>query len=307
LGSWPSVYPAFAVFDPAGFFMNHAHNDFAELAADGGLPLFATVLATFAASLGMIRRAWWVAGVPAAMLNACLDFPLHKSSLGGMMFFLLGALSAQKPTTAGWALPILSGPLRGVRWITRSSVLSCWFGWYEKDWMRQLGEVMRPGSAVFDIGAQAGYHTLHASRLVGAAGHVYAFEPVPRNIGYLRCHLSINQIGNVQLLEAAVGDHDGSAHFTEGAGFMAGHLTPSGELSVPLLSLDRCLEQGRLPAPDVLKIDVEGSELEVLLGASRLLAKHGPAVLIDTHDFLGGDCVGTGTPSRRQAPSNARR
>ena len=292
LGTWPSVYPAFAVFDPAGFFMNHAHNDWAELAADGGLPLFAAVLAMFAASLAGMRGTWWAAGIPAALLNACLDFPLHKSSLAGMLFFLLGASSGPRPKTAGCALPILSGPLMGMRWITRSSVLSCWLGSYEKDWLRQLGAVIQPGSVFFDVGAQAGYHTLHASRLVGAGGRVCAFEPVPRNVEYLRRHLALNHIGNVLLLEAAVGDQDGHANFTQGAGFMAGRLTPSGELSVPLLSLDAWLEQGRLPAPDVLKIDVEGSELDVLRGADRLLREHGPAVLVDTHDFLGGECVG---------------
>lgn len=91
LGTWPSVYPAFAVFDPAGYFMNHAHNDWAELAADGGLPLLAVILVILATYLRTLRRAWWAVGIPAALLNACLDFPLHKSSLAAVLFFLLGA------------------------------------------------------------------------------------------------------------------------------------------------------------------------------------------------------------------------
>ena len=70
---------------------------------------------------------------------------------------------------------------------------------------------------VFDIGAHAGYYTLIASKLVGGSGHVVAFEPAPRNLRYLRRHLSLNHVSNVTVLEVAVSDRAGVGRFDVGA------------------------------------------------------------------------------------------
>lgn len=91
LGAWPSAYPAFAVFDPPGFYMNHAHNDWAEWIADGGLP-FAGILAVFVAVFVLrARRSLWSLGIPAVFAHALVDFPLQKPALVFALFFLAGA------------------------------------------------------------------------------------------------------------------------------------------------------------------------------------------------------------------------
>jgi O-Antigen ligase. len=95
LGAWPAVYPAFAVFDPPGIFMNHAHNDWAEWLADGGIPYAACLAAIAAGSLSLVRKAWWALGVPAALLHSFVDFPMQKASLALLAFFLLGAAAAK--------------------------------------------------------------------------------------------------------------------------------------------------------------------------------------------------------------------
>ncbi|MGA2595863.1 MAG: O-antigen ligase family protein [Bryobacteraceae bacterium] len=91
LGAWPSVYPAFAVFDPPGVYMNHAHNDWAEWTADGGLPLLG-LLAIFGGALALrTRKNPWTLGIPAVLAHALLDFPLHKSAIACALFLLAGA------------------------------------------------------------------------------------------------------------------------------------------------------------------------------------------------------------------------
>lgn len=194
---------------------------------------------------------------------------------------------------SGAVMPILSGPLRGKKWIAGSSVASCWLGIYERDKLGEMRSCIDAGSVVYDIGAQAGYHTLLASRLTGRNGMVYSFEPLPRNHDMLIRHLSLNEVFNVHPVRAAVSDQNGELCFDPGPGFMAGHLSAEGGLRVKCFSLDSFVgSEDRVRPPDVIKIDVEGAELKVLEGARETLARHRPTIMIDTHDFLGGDHVG---------------
>ena len=94
LGTFETAYPAYALFD-AGLTVNHAHNDWLEWAADGGIPLF--FLLAFIA-LWSARAAWhspWALGIFAVFLHAAVDFPLHKPAISACLFVLLGALAAK--------------------------------------------------------------------------------------------------------------------------------------------------------------------------------------------------------------------
>ncbi len=98
LGTWPMVYPAFAFFDPPGFYMNHAHNDWLELIAEGGLVVAMTILAIGCESIFLSRTSLWAIGIPAALMHALVDFPLQKPAIATLMFFLLGAAAAAAQT-----------------------------------------------------------------------------------------------------------------------------------------------------------------------------------------------------------------
>jgi O-antigen ligase len=90
LGTWPHVYPAFAVFDPPGVYMNHAHNDWAEWAAEGGIPLLA-ILAVFGCMVSLnVRAKLWTIGIPAVLAHALVDFPLQKPAIACALFFFAG-------------------------------------------------------------------------------------------------------------------------------------------------------------------------------------------------------------------------
>ena len=73
-------------------------------------------------------------------------------------------------------MPILTGRLRGHKWIVGLGVHSCWIGSYESEKQGVFAQVTHPGETVFDLGVNVGFYTLLAFELVGAIGHVYAFE-----------------------------------------------------------------------------------------------------------------------------------
>jgi FkbM family methyltransferase len=177
----------------------------------------------------------------------------------------------------------LQGPLRGARWIVGSSTAGCWLGSYELSKVRLFASTIRSGMTVFDIGAHAGYYTLIASKLVGGSGHVVAFEPAPRNVRYLRRHLSLNHVSNVTVLEVAVSDRAGVGRFDVGAGSYLGRLDPAGTMDVRTTTLDELVTGGSVPSPHFLKLDIEGAESDALVGAAAILREARPAIFLATH------------------------
>jgi O-antigen ligase len=93
LGAFPSAYPAFARFD-SGHFVNHAHNDWLEWGAEGGLPLL-LLLAGFAVwILPSSLRSVWGIGVPAVCLHAFVDYPMQRLGVAGWVVLLAAAVAA---------------------------------------------------------------------------------------------------------------------------------------------------------------------------------------------------------------------
>ncbi len=184
---------------------------------------------------------------------------------------------------SGAAMPILGGRLRGKRWIVGSATHGAWLGSYELEMRRLFETTVTPGSVVFDVGAHVGLYTLLASVLVGPAGTVVAFESLPRNLRYLREHLRINRISNVEVIEAAVSARTGTTLFAEGPDSFSGRIAEDGALRVPQVSLDDVIARGEIPAPDYIKIDVEGAERLVLEGARTTLAAAHPTLFLSAH------------------------
>ena len=104
LGTWPVVYPAYARFD-IGMFANHAHNNWAEWTAEGGLPFVLLLLAVAVWSARLALRRPWGLGVPAVFLHSLVDFPLQHPALNMPLFTLLGAMAAAEPDDSRPARP----------------------------------------------------------------------------------------------------------------------------------------------------------------------------------------------------------
>jgi FkbM family methyltransferase len=179
-------------------------------------------------------------------------------------------------------VPILWGGLRGRRWIVGSAIHRCWLGFYEFEKQKWIAREVRPSRIFWDVGANVGFYSLLASKLVGT-GKVFAFEPAPRNLSYLRKHLELNRVSNVEVLATAVSDRNGASSFEiEETGFM-GHLSREGTITVPTATLDSMVEEGRILPPDYVKMDIEGGEFLALRGSAHTFHRFRPILFLATH------------------------
>jgi len=184
---------------------------------------------------------------------------------------------------AEFQMPIWFGPLKGKRWIVGSFLHKCWLGIYEYPKQRRFAEIVLPGRVVYDVGAHVGFYTLLASVLVGEKGKVIAFEPLPRNLDYLKTHIKINHLPNVIVVEVAVSDHSGTNKFAPGTNSATGHISQNGSRMVDVVTLDDYVSERELPMPDVIKIDIEGEEYRALKGATLLIKQCHPIIFLATH------------------------
>jgi FkbM family methyltransferase len=157
---------------------------------------------------------------------------------------------------------------------------------------KAMREHLVPGGHFIDVGAYVGWHTLLASRLVGRSGRVTSYEPSPSNYAYLKYHVNWNARGKVRLRQAAVAESScpSQSFFLLNRGDSSSNSLTFGERSVPgaqevsvsTTTLDQ--EMADVPAAKfVLKIDVEGSELSVLMGAAEFLRRLRPVVILALH------------------------
>jgi FkbM family methyltransferase len=143
-----------------------------------------------------------------------------------------------------------------------------------------LAESLASGDVFFDIGANVGFFTLIAARLVSARGHVYAFEPNPAARAVLERSAMVNGFGDrVSVLPWALGNGSGRAKLMT-KDVLTAHLAPDGDLPVEV----RALDDLDVPTPDLVKIDVEGYEEMVLEGMTRVLTEGAPTLVVETHE-----------------------
>jgi FkbM family methyltransferase len=148
---------------------------------------------------------------------------------------------------------------------------------------RMFERLVSPGASAIDVGANIGIHTCVLSKCVGEQGVVYAYEPVKANVRDLKSNLQINQITNVVVRDVGVGSQAGSVpfHFTEDNDFNKGmsRYDPDAKRTIPVVALDDDLQSIENIA--LIKIDVEGMELDVIKGSRDLLGKHRPYLVVE--------------------------
>jgi FkbM family methyltransferase len=144
-------------------------------------------------------------------------------------------------------------------------------------------QVLRPGMVVVDAGANIGTHTVALAQAVTPSGQVWAFEPQRIVFQTLAANVALNSLTNVSCQPRALGAVPGTAqvppiNYTSENNFGGVWLGswPNGE-SVEIVRIDDL----RLPACHLLKIDVEGMELEVLQGAAATIAQHHPLLYVE--------------------------
>jgi FkbM family methyltransferase len=180
--------------------------------------------------------------------------------------------------------------------------------WYEPE-IDLIRYAVRPGDVVLDLGANFGVYAYHLSKAVGAAGRVYAFEPIPFTSRTLALVIRMLGLRNVTLVSKGCSDRAGSVEFTlpiqDSGAPSAGQAyigrrndaRPGAETQVrwnqtrqvtcEVVALDEFLPE--LKSLSLIKCDIEGAELLAFRGAARLIETHRPSVICEINPwFLDG-------------------
>lgn len=179
-----------------------------------------------------------------------------------------------------------------------------YLGVFERAKCRFFSRVLRPGMTCLDVGASLGDFTLLASQLVGSQGRVIAFEPEPRNFALLNRHLAENRLTMASAERLAATDYDGFGqlyittrgghHSLQAAAAQSQHVS----LRVECTRLDEYVAAQRIERVHLLKINVSGSEQQVLDGAQATLARC-DAVACELFPEYGADATAIEATLRR--------
>jgi len=175
------------------------------------------------------------------------------------------------------------------------------YWWYgrgrERESMELFARLVPIGSTVLEIGGHIGYVAQYFSMLTGPEGRVFCFEPSPENLPYLIVNVANAANRNIEIVQAAAGDHNGKAPFFyesitgqnstiasdfKGLGVNSGFNGLPAEYqtcTVSMRSIDSFLAE-RVIRPGFIKIDAEGGEWSILRGMTETLA-NGPRMMIE--------------------------
>jgi FkbM family methyltransferase len=168
------------------------------------------------------------------------------------------------------------------------------YGTFEISETRLVQAFLRSGMTFLDVGAHIGYYTLIAARLVGDAGRVHSFEPGAKTRAHLEANVARNGLQNVEIHAQALAEQTGEVGFypsslasNQGISSIVapgdGRAAPS---TVPSLSLDDFVARIGGRRVDLLKMDIEGAELQVIRGAQRLLSgADAPPMIFEAHEL----------------------
>ena len=186
---------------------------------------------------------------------------------------------------------ILSGVAAGMRFYAFAHDHGYDLGTSELPVQRELAKHLNAGAIFYDIGAHVGFFTLIGAKLVSPRGHVYAFEPVAGNVTRIERLVELNALGNVTIIPKAVAEasQEGDlilASHPAGAVLACAGAPPDATFSikVQLVAIDDLVSSGRLKPPAVVKIDVEGAELQVLHGMAVTIEKFHPVIIFEIDD-----------------------
>jgi FkbM family methyltransferase len=194
----------------------------------------------------------------------------------------------------GSVVRIATGQAAGLMWRRHHRYVNgYWIGVYESALQGALARELKPGQVYYDVGANAGFFAVLASRLVGPKGRVFAFEPLPENADSVREQFQLNALSHCELVRAAVSNSTGQSYFVRAENNSQAHLSEDGidpfsgersDLVVRTTTVDEFASAHR--RPNVIKIDVEGAEDLVLEGSSSVLnSDDAPTLIIELHGY----------------------
>jgi len=190
-----------------------------------------------------------------------------------------------------------AGPGMGLRFNAGANTPQFISGDYERPVQEALQFLVRPGDVCYDVGANLGFFTLLLGRFTGESGMVYAFEPVPKNASAIERNARLNSFDNVAVMRMALSRDEGKselllARHVGGAVLKSAGIPPdpAGSLMVSTTTVDLLVGQQKIKPPNVVKIDVEGAEMDVLRGMESVLRKWRPKIVLEFDDPTKAGC-----------------
>ncbi len=167
-------------------------------------------------------------------------------------------------------------------------------GIYESDKTQTICSLLKPGQTFIDVGCNKGDFSLLAAKIIGKDGSVLAFEPEPDNCYWIEKSIKLNNYENIKLFQLALADsnEDAQLYLGEKSGWHSlvsnSDNTQKSTIEVKKRTLDSILDEAGNIGVDMIKIDVEGAEMEVLQGASTMFDNNSELiVLLDLHPHMG--------------------
>lgn len=138
-----------------------------------------------------------------------------------------------------------------------------------------------PGDTVLDYGAYTGDNSVEFAQDVGKNGKVYAFEPSPRTYKELQDNIAVFGMSDIIMpVMAGVSRVSGWQSFETGDNPVASHLSCNGDISVECKSIDDFVVEAQIKKVDFIKMDIEGAELDALLGGKHTIEVYNPQMAI---------------------------
>lgn len=153
-----------------------------------------------------------------------------------------------------------------------------------------LRTILQDNDIFFDVGAYIGWYSLNASQKVGKKGKVFAFEPNPSVAKLLEANCRRNKFNNIIIQKVALSDSNGYQDFWMGGEDMLGSLKKENtsrfskkikSIRVKINTLDTFFKERKIKKIRLIKIDAEGSDLQVIKGARSILKKFSPYLIIE--------------------------
>ncbi len=175
--------------------------------------------------------------------------------------------------------------------ISRSLIL---FGTREVDHKIILEDFLKPGMTIYDIGANIGYYVLMETAAIKRNGKIIAIEPSPQNVELLKRNLELNAVSSdlVTVINAGISDktgiasfhlaHQSNLHTFHPKGSAAAHLSGT-VIDVETYSIPDLVQ--KYGPPDLIRMDVEGHELEIIIGMLEDIeaGAYKPAICFEPH------------------------
>ena len=161
--------------------------------------------------------------------------------------------------------------------------------WALVHWTQYYG--LKRGDIILDLGSGVGEEAVVFSRCIGPSGRMFAVEAHPGTFECLSETVRRSGLTNVQPVQCAVGDHDGTATISSGHAHLANSLLKDGDETVPMLTVDSLVAKLGIDRIDFFRTNIEGAE-RLMLGGMTNSAAIIRNLCISCHDFVadaGGD------------------